>query len=207
MKPKYVVVLLAVLLAAAPLHATTRATDYPGSVSILLGVESVREDLALTDKQKARLNALRSELRSKSRALTQKDDASREARIKADQKLCSLIDRNNACALAVLTPAQSVRFHEIQNQALGYTILVSPKIQKTLAIDAKQVIAIEKIRLKGLDFVAATNRSYEEGRIPQSQRIHLLRDYRTKQAKAYKDVLTPAQRKAFDALAGHPLKG
>ena len=207
MKTNYVIVLLAFLLAAAPLHATTRATDYPGSVSILLGVESVREDLALTDKQKSRLDALRSELRSKSRVLTQKDDASREARIKADQKLFSLIDRNNARALAVLTPAQSARFHEIQNQALGYTMLVSPKIQKTLAIDAKQAIAIEKIRLKGLDFVAATNRSYEEGRIPQSKRIHLLRDYRIKQAQAFKAVLTPAQRKAFGALEGHPLKG
>lgn len=207
MKSNYVIVLLAFLLAAAPLHATTRATDYPGSVSILLGVESVREDLALTDKQKSRLDALRSELRSKSRVLTQKDDASSEARIKADQKLFSLIDCNNARALAVLTPAQSARFHEIQNQALGYTMLVSPKIQKTLAIDAKQVIAIEKIRLKGLDFVAATNRSYEEGRIPQSKRIHLLRDYRIKQAQAFKAVLTPAQCKAFGALEGNPLKG
>jgi hypothetical protein len=184
MKSKYVVVLLAVLLAATPLRATTRATDYPGSVSILLGHEEAQTDLALTPKQKSRLNALRTELRSKSRVLVKKGATAPDACLTADQKLSALIDSNNACALAVLTPEQSASFHEIQNQALGYTMLVSPKVQKKLALSAKQVISIEKIRIKG---------------------IHLLRAYRNDQAEDYKAVLTPAQRKAFSVLGGVPL--
>jgi len=134
MIPKYGVAILLVLLAATSLRATTRATDYPGSISMLLGVESVRSDLALDAKQKSRLNVLRKELRSKSQVLTQKKSKVPLSRLTADQKLFSLIDTNNSGALAVLTPEQSVRFHEIQNQALGFTMLVSPKVQKQLSV-------------------------------------------------------------------------
>jgi len=206
MIPKYGVAILLVLLAATPLRATTRATDYPGSISMLLGVESVRSDLALDAKQKSRLNVLRKELRSKSQVLTQKKSKVPLSRLTADQKLFSLIDTNNSCSLAVLTPEQSVRFHEIQNQALGFTMLVSPKVQKQLVFGVKQVISIEKIRLKGLDFVAETNLAFEEGKLSQDKRLQLLRDYRSEQADDFKAVLTRAQREAFTALCGQPLK-
>ena len=206
MIPKYGVAILLVLLAATPLRATTRATDYPGSISMLLGVESVRSDLALDAKQKSRLNVLRKELRSKSQVLTQKKSKVPLSRLTADQKLFSLIDTNNSGALAVLTPEQSVRFHEIQNQALGFTMLVSPKVQKQLVFGVKQVISIEKIRLKGLDFVAETNLAFEEGKLSQDKRLQLLRDYRSEQADDFKAVLTRAQREAFTALCGQPLK-
>jgi len=206
MIPKYGVAILLVLLAATPLRATTRATDYPGSVCMLLGVESVRSDLALDAKQKSRLNVLRKELRSKSQVLTQKKSKVPLSRLTADQKLFSLIDTNNSGALAVLTPEQSVRFHEIQNQALGFTMLVSPKVQKQLVFGVKQVISIEKIRLKGLDFVAETNLAFEEGKLSQDKRLQRLRDYRSEQADDFKAVLTRAQRKAFTALCGQPLK-
>jgi hypothetical protein len=206
MIPKYGVAILLVLLAATSLRATTRATDYPGSISMLLGVESVRSDLALDAKQKSRLNVLRKELRSKSQVLTQKKSKVPLSRLTADQKLFSLIDTNNSGALAVLTPEQSVRFHEIQNQALGFTMLVSPKVQKQLVFGVKQVISIEKIRLKGLDFVAETNLAFEEGKLSQDKRLQLLRDYRSEQADDFKAVLTRAQREAFTALCGQPLK-
>jgi len=203
---KYGVAIMLVLLAATPLRATTRATDYPGSVSMLLCVESVRSDLALDAKQKSRLNALRKELRSKSQVLTGKKSKVPTSRLTADQKLFSLIDSNNSGALAVLTPEQSVRFHEIQNQALGFTMLVSPKVQRQLELGIKQVISIEKIRLKGLDYVAETNLAFEEGKISQDERLQRLRDYRAHQAEDFKNVLTRVQRKVFSALCGSPLK-
>ena len=84
---KYGVAIMLVLLAATPLRATTRATDYPGSVSMLLCVESVRSDLALDAKQKSRLNALRKELRSKSEVLTRKKSKVPISRLTPDQKL------------------------------------------------------------------------------------------------------------------------
>ena len=41
-KRSLAVLALALSVAVAPLHATTRATDYPGSVSILLDRPAVR---------------------------------------------------------------------------------------------------------------------------------------------------------------------
>jgi Spy/CpxP family protein refolding chaperone len=204
---KTLALLLIALAAAAPaLQATTRAVDYPGSVAILLGLDGVRTDLTLTSKQKSQLNAIRRELRINSRAIVNKARDPRGQALTTDQRLFSLIDRNNAESLAVLTPPQLDRFHEIQNRILGYTMLVSPKVQKQIRLTAKQIRSIEAIRVRGLEFVAHANRLFEDGEIPNQKRLDLLRNYRIEQAAQMKAVLTPAQLKSFSNLCGQPLK-
>jgi hypothetical protein len=198
--------IVALAVAASPLHATTRAVDYPGSVAILLGVEGVRGDLDLTAQQKTRLNAIRKELRSNARAIVNNAQSARKQELTTDQRLFSLIDRNNAEALTVLTPPQLERFHEVQNRMLGFTMLVSPKLQKQLGLTAAQVRAIEAIRVRGLEFVAHANRLFEDGEIPNRKRLELLRNYRIEQASQMNAVLTKAQIKAFSKLCGKPLK-
>ncbi len=197
--------LLVVLAAAMPLQATTRAVDYPGSVAILLGVPSVRGDLNLTAQQKSKLNAIRKELRSKARAIVNSASSDTPQALTTDQRLFSLIDRNNAEALTMLTSEQLVRFHEIQNRMLGFTMLVSPKIQKQLGVSARQIRSIEAIRVRGLEFVAHANRLFEDGEIPNQKRLELLRNYRIEQAAQIQAVLSPAQVKAFGKLCGKPL--
>ena len=203
---KILPLLVAALATAAPLHATTRAVDYPGSVAILLGVDGVREDLGLTAQQKSKLNAIRKELRSKARAIVNSAQTSKPQELTTDQRLFSLIDRNNAEALTVLAPDQLQRFHEIQNRMLGFTMLVSPKIQKQLGLSARQIRSVEAIRVRGLEFVAHANRLFEDGEIPNQKRIELLRNYRIEQAGQMKAVLTPPQVKAFGKLCGKPLE-
>jgi Spy/CpxP family protein refolding chaperone len=203
---KILPVLVFALAATTPLQATTRAVDYPGSVAILLGVGGVREDLDLTAQQKSKLNAIRKELRSKARAIVNSAQSGRPQELTTDQRLFSLIDRNNAEALTVLTPEQLQRFHEIQNRMLGFTMLVSPKLQKQLGLSAAQIRSVEAIRVRGLEFVAHANRLFEEGEIPNQKRIELLRNYRIEQAGLIKAVLTPAQVKAFGKLCGKPLQ-
>jgi hypothetical protein len=197
--------LLLLAAGASTVRATTRATDYPGSVAILLGVPQVRADLQLDAGQTSRLNALRGQLRSAAKSLTKKGAASREAELTADQKLFGLIDRNNAGALSVLTPEQAARFHEIQNRILGYTMLVSPKVQRQLGLSAAQVAKVESIRKRGLEFVAQANTSFEDGTLNHKQRIDLLRNYRLEQSLDMRAVLTPAQLRKFTALCGEPL--
>jgi hypothetical protein len=106
----------------------------------------------------------------------------------------------------MLTPEQLVRFHEIQNRMLGFTMLVSPKIQKQLGVSARQIRSIEAIRVRGLEFVAHANRLFEDGEIPNQKRLELLRNYRIEQAAQIQAVLSPAQVKAFGKLCGKPLK-
>jgi hypothetical protein len=163
---KILPLLVAAIATTAPLQATTRAVDYPGSVAVLLGVSGVRADLDLSAQQKSKLNSIRKELRAKARAIVNSAQSDRPQELTTDQRLFSLIDRNNAEALVVLSPEQLTRFHEIQNRMLGFTMLVSPKIQKQLGLSARQIRSIEAIRVRGLEFVAHANRLFEDGEIP-----------------------------------------
>ena len=204
MQRKFLLATLAVALAAsAPLEATTRATDYPGSVTLLMEIPGVRSDLGLTGDQSARINLLRHELKSRSKAIVKTADPVPSG-LNADQRLFALIDGNNAKALAILSPEQFTRFHEIQNRILSYSMLVSPRVQKQLGLGSKQSAAIEALRVRGLEFVAEMNRSFGSGTISHKNRVEILRDYRTRQAEEMKSVLTPAQRKAFASLCGKP---
>jgi len=198
---------VAFAVALAPLQATTRATDYPGSVTILLDIAAVRADLGLSSKQKSQLKSIRKELDAKTKSILQRSKSPKPSVLTTDQRLFSMIDLNNAEALAVLTPAQLNRFHEIQNRMLGYTMVFSPKVQKQLGLSRSQVGKIEKIRIRGLEFVAQSNRSFEEGTMNHDKRLEVLRDYRIDQSTEIKKVLTQSQAEAFAKLCGQPVKG
>lgn len=192
------------LAASAPLQATTRATDYPGSVTLLMEMPGVRSDLGLSSTQTAQIHSLRRELKSRSESLL-KSPAAPNTGLTPDQRLFALIDGNNARALALLTPTQFARFSEIQNQILSYSMLVSPQIQKQLRLTYRQRASVEALRIRGLEFVAEINRSYGSGAVSHKNRVDILRDYRMRQAEEMKALLTPAQRNAFVALCGKPL--
>jgi len=192
------------LAASAPLHATTRATDYPGSVTLLMEMPGVQSDLGLSSTQTAQIHSLRRELKSRSQSLLN-SPAGPNTGLTPDQRLFALIDGNNARALALLTPAQFARFTEIQNQILSYSMLVSPQIQKQLRLTYRQRASVEALRVRGLEFVGEINRSYGSGAVSQKNRVDILRDYRMRQAGEMKALLTPAQRNAFAALCGKPL--
>lgn len=192
------------LAASASLQATTRATDYPGSVTLLMEMPGVRSDLGLSSTQTAQIQSLRRELKSRSQSLL-KSPAAPNTGLTPDQRLFALIDGNNARALALLTPTQFVRFSEIQNQILSYSMLVSPQIQKQLRLTYRQRASVEALRIRGLEFVAEINRSYGSGAVSHKNRVDILRDYRMRQAEEMKALLTPAQRNAFAALCGKPL--
>jgi hypothetical protein len=185
-KKSLAVLALALAAAVAPLQATTRATDYPGSVSILLDLPAVRSDLGLSSKQKSQLKTIRKELAAKTKAILQKTKSPQSS---------------------VLTTDQLNRFHEIQNRMLGYTMVFAPKVQKQLLLSKSQIGKIEKIRVRGLEFVAQANRSFEEGTMNHDKRLEVLRDYRIDQSSEIKKILTPAQTESFAKLCGKPVKG
>lgn len=192
------------LAASATVQATTRATDYPGSVTLLMEMPAVRSDLGLGNTQISEIKSLRRELKSRSQAILNKSEACANG-LTPDQRLFALIDGNNARALALLTPGQFARFGEIQNQVLSYSMLVSPQIQKQLHLSYRQRSSIEALRVRGLEFVAEMNRSFGSGAISHKNRVEILRDYRVRQAEDMKSLLTPSQRTAFLTLCGKPL--
>lgn len=194
--------LAAALAAAFPAEAMTRATDYPGSVSLLLESSSVRHELGLCRSQIERLQGLRRCLKSECQSIL--DAPAGTTGLTVDQRLFGLIDRNNASALACLNPDQFQQFHRIQNRLLGCLMFVSPQVQKQLCLTARQVAEVEKIRLRGLEFVAEVNRSFDYGDLSRSRRMATLRDYRMAQAGELEKILTARQKTVFDQLAGLP---
>lgn len=194
------VLVLAVSASAA--FATTPATDHPGSLAILLGVQSVRQELKLDSLQRAVLDSLRGEYKAAARALTTPMPTTPEARVAAEKKLVALNDTFNRRAVSALNRTQRTRLSEIEHQVTGATRLYSPKVQKSLALTGQQKSKIEGIRKSGLAYVAKINRQFEEGKIGFHDRLGLLRDRRLDQGEAMLKLLTPEQRQAYQALGG-----
>jgi hypothetical protein len=86
-------------------------------------------------------------------------------------------------------------------------MVFSPRVQKKLSLSQSQFRKIEKIRVRGLEFVAQANRSFEEGTMNHDKRLEVLRDYRIDQSSEIKKILTPAQTETFAKLCGKPVKG
>ena len=121
------VIILAV--SASAVFATTPATDHPGSLAILLGVQSVRQELKLDSLQRAVLDSLRGEYKASVRALTDPMPSTPEARVAAEKKLVALNDSFNRRAVSALNRTQRARLHEIEHQVTGATRLYSAEEQ------------------------------------------------------------------------------
>jgi len=198
-----ILTLLAVTaFAVSTARATTAATDHPGSVPVLLGVQTVRTELQLTSLQRALLDSMREEYKADARKLTEPAPTTADQRLAAEKALAALNERYNKRALATLSKPQAKRFSEIESQILAETKLYSPTVQKKLGLTATQTQAIEAIRQQGLAYVGKINHQFEDGKLGFQKRLELLRDKRLSQGVQMRKLLTPEQQKAFDAMSG-----
>ena len=202
-------------LALSPAIAPLRAADccclkqapaaHPGSVAILLGLDSVRRELKLSPAQAARLDAIRADFKTGARKLTAQAPGTPVARKSAWYSLANLKNKADANALAVLTPEQRSRLVQIEHQILGGTMLLLPSVQKAIGLSPAQIAKIGRLQQNGLKYAGALNRRFEDGKISHHERLALLRAHRIKQAGAMVRLLTPSQRQALNALRGKPL--
>jgi len=203
---KKILLIVLSLIAIPSAFCVGPASDHPASVAILLGLDSVRSDLKISNSQAAQLDEIRSSFRAKSRLIVSAAGTSNESHQAAEASLFALRDKTSAQALAVLTSKQKKRLQEVESQFLGGTILVSPKIQKQLNLTAAQTASIEKIRAKGTVFVTKLNATYKDGAISHQERIIQLRNRRLADAGSLLRVLSPSQRQAFANLTGKPVR-
>lgn len=75
-------------------------------------------------------------------------------------------------------------------------------MQARLKLTDAQKREIEAIRQKGITYVGKVNRKFEEGKISQQERLHLLRSRRTAQSAEMLRLLNPEQRNTVLAMAG-----
>lgn len=196
---------LAVALLLAALSGA-RASDFPGSVPVILGNDSVRQDLGLSKSQSLQLDKIRADYKAAARTLTARHPESATEKQAANTALAQLNSRYNAKALQVLSPAQAKRLDQIGHQTLGGWMLLVPRIQKELQLTEKQISAITSLRQDGDDFVSRINKEFEAGEIGLQDRLKTLREWRMKESQKYLRVLTPAQKKSLDASQGRDFK-
>ncbi|MEI6492166.1 MAG: hypothetical protein WCO94_06435 [Verrucomicrobiota bacterium] len=198
-------ILLILLLLTAPLPAAT-TTGHPGSVAVLLGLDSVRNELKLTKSQCDQLDKIRSNFKADAHLITTRPPATQVEKSAANSTVKSLINRYNEKAVAVLTPQQHARLVQIERQILGGLMLFQPDEQKLLGLSSSQIAALGQIRSNGEAFASRVTNSFEKGNLTLQERLATLRNYRIKQSAKCLQVLSPAQRKAFRSLQGTTLK-
>ncbi len=192
----------ACLLLAGSLPAMTVATDHPGSLPVLLGLDKVRTELHITSLQRAVLDSLREEYKTEARKLFTPLPQTAVERAAAQEKLAKLNQRYNARALSVLNKSQRTKLAQIECRALGALSIYTPNVQKKLNLSDAQKTQIEKLRQKGLTAVGKINRKYAEGKIGYPERMKLLHDRKEAQSAALLGVLTPGQRTQLASLSG-----
>jgi hypothetical protein len=195
---------LFLMFPAGPLVAAS--IEHPGSVPVLLGLDSVRSELGLTKSQCARLDRIRSDFKADAHLITARPPATPVEKAAANATVKALIARYNEKAIAVLTPSQHARLVQIERQTLGGLMLFLPGEQKLLGLTAGQIAAIGKVRSDGEAFASRVTSSFEKGAITLQERLTTLKNYRIKQAANCLRTLTREQRKTFQSLQGEKLK-
>lgn len=181
-------------------------TEHPGSVPVLLGLDSVRKELGLTRGQCAKLDKIRADFKADAHLITARPPSTPVEKNAANSTVKALVAKYNERAIAVLTPPQHERLVQIARQTLGGVMLFLPGEQKQLGLSAAQTAALEKIRADGEGFANRITSSFEKGGVTLPERLATLRDYRLKQSAKCLRVLSPAQQKAFQCLQGKEFK-
>jgi hypothetical protein len=196
--------LLFPVILSGPLLAAS--AGHPGSVPILLGLDSVKKELGLTKIQCGKLDAIRADFKADARSITARPPSTPLEKQAANSTVKALIAKYNERAVSVLTPPQHERLVQVERQTLGGMMLFLPGEQEQLGLTAGQISALGKIRADGEVFASRVTRSFEEGDITLPERLATLRNYRVKQAAKCLRVLSPAQRKTFQSLRGQEFK-
>ncbi|HEY8898795.1 MAG TPA: hypothetical protein VIM61_00060 [Chthoniobacterales bacterium] len=190
---------------AAPREIPPLPTTKPGSQVILLGVDSVRKDLALTSLQRAVLRDLRDEYREESRAIVKKAGTDLTSKKAAQAELDALTASTNRRALRALSEDQRARLGQIEYQILGAFLLLDGKVQRSLDLTPEQQKKLAYVWWRLQKTASDINKRFEEGKISYYERIVELRDNRIDRSDDMLERLTEEQRAKLDKLAGEKL--
>ncbi len=201
--------LLAAALSVSTAHAARKPaalppapTTPPGSSVILLGADTVQKELKLTSLQRAVLGDIRSEYRDASRDISAKVAAGQQTKQQGLANLQALTAGSDRRALRVLNDDQRQRLSEIRYQLIGGYMLLQPKLQAALGLDARQQAKIQKISARGEAYTAKVNRWFENGEISFYERLLYLRENREDRSADFLAVLTSDQYTKFVVYEG-----
>lgn len=171
----------------------------PGNVTAaqLLMVDAVQKDIQLTDEQKSKVKAINEGVisgRKKLFAEISKESGDRAARVaELNKKAAADIEK-------LLDETQRKRLQEILLQANGATELNKKEIQEALKITKEQDAKLKEVRKENAKARQETLANLEGDRIAKMVELQKAAD------EKLLAVLTPEQRKQFEAMQGKKIE-
>jgi len=187
--------------AATPLHAGN-GSDSPASLSVLLGLDGVRQELGITPAQCGLLDSLQADYKKQAKNIMAIGQADQDAALRADWDIRSLRKQYNARSLSVLTADQQQRLMEIQRQMLGGSLLSSVAEQKLLGLSTQQQQQLSALGSSSQAQATSINAQAQAGQISAFRRGIELRRIQRQTSDQMMAVLTPDQKKQWKILSG-----
>lgn len=203
--PRNTLLVAAILLLAGlmPLRAGNgNGSDSPASLSVLLGLDGVRQELQITPVQSGLLDALQSDYKSQAKTIMAIGQADQDAALRADWDIRSLRKQYNSRSLAVLTPDQQQRLMELQRQMLGGSLLSSVTEQKLLGLSPQQQQQLAALSSSSQAQATSINAQAQAGQLSDFRKGIELRRIQQQTSDRMVAVLTPDQKKQWKILSG-----
>jgi hypothetical protein len=178
------------------------AADSPAAIPVLLGFESVRQQLQLTPAQCGFLDSLQMTYKARAKQIKAVGMASEDAGLRANWDLKKLRKQFNQQSLDLLTATQQAQLQVIQRQLLGGSLLSSPSQQQLLGLTPAQqqslaaISANEQSQLNALSAKSQAGKISDLGKTIEQSRIQ------GETSNAMIAVLTPDQKKDWKILTG-----
>ena len=169
-----------------------------GNPLMLLAQESVQKEIKLTDEQKTKVDALRTQSREKMQEIFQGDEGERP------KKMQELNEENRKAVAAILSPEQGKRLREITYQQRGATAFADPEVVKALNLTEEQQ---GKVKTINEETQAAMRELFTPGQAPDEGTRNKMNDLRKSSGEKLVALLTPEQKTKWTELQGEAFKG
>ncbi len=179
---------------AAAATATPEKPDLENPVAQLVRDPAVQQELAITPKQRAALDAAYDAVAER---LWQLRDIGAGPFAAEKSKLLATMESK---ALAILEPPQQARLRGLVVQARGWPCIVEPPIGGKLKLSPEQIQTIERITAETRAEMIKIAASDET----TSARQETLRKLRTREGTSIQEALSIDQRRALAAVVGKP---
>lgn len=177
-------------------------TDSPASLSVLLGLDGVRQELGITPAQSGLLDSLQAGYKKQAKTIMAIGQADQDAALRADWDIRSLRKQYNERSLSVLTADQQQRLMELQRQMLGGSLLSSPAEQKLLGLNAQQQQQLTALSTSSQTQASSVNAQAQAGQISDFRKGIELRRIQRQTSDQMMALLTPDQKKQWKILSG-----
>ena len=177
-------------------------SDSPASLSVLLGLDGVRQELGITPAQSGLLDSLQASYKKQAKTIMAIGQADQDAALRAGWDIRSLRKQYNERSLSVLTADQQQRLMELQRQMLGGSLLSSATEQKLLGLDSQQQQQLAALSTSSQAQASSVNAQAQAGQISDFRKGIELRRIQSQTSDQMMALLTADQKKQWKILSG-----